>query len=129
MDRVQHEFKPERHHGAMNGRRHKLFFGSAVLATVLLCLAAAAWCQTPQATTGSAPSRGQSSVASVLTLEQAVAVVQNRTHGKVLRASQRRFGNTIEYRIKILTPDGHVRVVPIRSRQTHSVENDSEETH
>lgn len=101
-----------------------------MLATTSLCLALAAWCQAPQAAAGSVQERGQAQEpASPLTLEQAVAMVQNQTHGKVLRASQRRFGNTIEYRIKILTPDGHVRVVPIRSRQTHSVENDSEETH
>lgn len=55
-----------------------------------------------------------------ITLEQAVAKVQQRTHGKVLSAASRQYGNTTEYRIKILTPDGHVRVVPVRSRPSRN---------
>ncbi|GAB3030040.1 MULTISPECIES: PepSY domain-containing protein [Oleiagrimonas] len=52
-----------------------------------------------------------------LTLEQAVARVQNQTGGKVLKADSRNFGRIVEYRIKVLTPKGHVRVVTLRSDQ------------
>ncbi|MBQ4854769.1 PepSY domain-containing protein [Rhodanobacter sp. B2A1Ga4] len=48
-----------------------------------------------------------------LTLEQAVAKVQRETGGKVLSADPRKFGHHTEYRIKVLDPDGHVRVVAI----------------
>lgn len=50
-----------------------------------------------------------------LTLEQAVARVQNQTGGKVLKADSRNLGRFTEYRIKVLTPEGHVRVVTLRS--------------
>ncbi len=50
-----------------------------------------------------------------MTLEQAVAKVQNETRGKVLQADTRQLGHITEYRIKVLTPDGHVRVVPVRT--------------
>jgi uncharacterized membrane protein YkoI len=52
-----------------------------------------------------------------LTLEQAVQRVQNRTGGKVLKADKRRQGRVLEYRIKVLTPKGHVRVIIVRSDQ------------
>lgn len=48
-----------------------------------------------------------------LTLEQAVAKVQRETGGKVLSADPRKFGRHTEYRIKVLDPDGHVRVVAV----------------
>lgn len=60
-----------------------------------------------------------------LTLEQAVARVQARTRGKVLGADTQRRGDIIEYRIKVLTPNGHVRVVPVRTRAAKA-ENDKE---
>jgi len=41
--------------------------------------------------------------------------VQQETGGTVLSAEPRQFGHKVEYRIKVLTPDGHVRVVPITS--------------
>jgi hypothetical protein len=52
-----------------------------------------------------------------LTLEKAVAKVQQDTGGKVLSAQTRTLehGLTTEYRLKVLTPDGHVRVVPVRT--------------
>jgi hypothetical protein len=55
-----------------------------------------------------------------LTLEQAVQRVQDRTHGKVLKADSRNTGRAVEYRIKVLTPDGHVRVITMRSDQTNA---------
>jgi hypothetical protein len=52
-----------------------------------------------------------------LTLEQAVTKVQKDTGGKVLSADTRLVerGRITEYRVKVLTLDGHVRVVPIRT--------------
>jgi len=56
----------------------------------------------------------QSSDANV-TLDQAVLQVQQDTGGKVLSAEQRRMGRKLEYRIKVLTPDGHVKVMAVSS--------------
>lgn len=50
-----------------------------------------------------------------LTLEEAVAKVQQETGGKILSADPRRLGRRTEYRIKVLTPEGHVRVIAISS--------------
>lgn len=50
-----------------------------------------------------------------MTLEQAVAKVQDDTGGKILSADPRQLGRRVEYRIKVLTPDGHVRIVVISS--------------
>jgi hypothetical protein len=58
-----------------------------------------------------------------LTLEQAVARVQNETGGKVLKADSRNTGHVVEYRIKVLTPDGHVRVITLRSDQRNADSN------
>lgn len=58
-----------------------------------------------------------------LTLEQAVARVQNETGGKVLKADSRNTGRVVEYRIKVLTPDGHVRVITLRSDQRDADSN------
>ena len=50
-----------------------------------------------------------------LTLEDAVTRVQQETGGKILSADPRRLGRRTEYRIKVLTPDGHVRIIAISS--------------
>ena len=50
-----------------------------------------------------------------LTLDQAVLKVQQETGGKVLSAEQRGVGRRQEYRIKVLTPEGHVRVMAVSS--------------
>jgi len=50
-----------------------------------------------------------------MTLEDAVAKVQQDTGGKILSADPRKFGRRTEYRIKVLTPEGHVRTVSISS--------------
>lgn len=55
------------------------------------------------------------SVAPTVTLGQAVLKVQQETGGKVLSAEQRGVGRRQEYRIKVLTPDGHVRVMAVSS--------------
>lgn len=71
------------------------------------------------------PARKPQPKSASMTLEQAVAEVQNETGGKVLKADSRSLGRVTEYRIKVLTPDGHVRVVSIRS-DTHGARNDKE---
>ncbi|MDQ6645691.1 MAG: hypothetical protein M3Y93_00460 [Pseudomonadota bacterium] len=48
-----------------------------------------------------------------VTLDQAVLDVQRDTGGKVLSAESRRVGRRQEYRIKVLTPDGHVKVMAV----------------
>lgn len=53
-----------------------------------------------------------------VTLEQAVTQVQSTTGGKVLSADARKLGRRTQYRIKVLTPDGHVRVIVISSAVT-----------
>jgi hypothetical protein len=55
------------------------------------------------------------SAGSAVTLDQAVLRVQQDTGGKVLSAEQRGVGRRQEYRIKVLTPDGHVKVMVVSS--------------
>lgn len=55
------------------------------------------------------------SVRSRVTLDQAVRRVQAQTDGQVLSAEPRRTGRHEEYRIKVLTPAGHVRVIVVSS--------------
>ena len=50
-----------------------------------------------------------------VTLDQAVLQVQQETGGKVLSAESRGVGRRMEYRIKVLTPNGHVKVMAISS--------------
>lgn len=50
-----------------------------------------------------------------VTLDQAVIKVQQETGGKVLSAEPHRLGRRLEYRIKVLTPEGHVRVITVSS--------------
>ena len=57
---------------------------------------------------------GQSAKPAV-TLDQAVLKVQHDTGGKVLSAESRGIGRRFEYRIKVLTPDGHVRAMVVSS--------------
>jgi hypothetical protein len=57
----------------------------------------------------------QSPAAPAVTLDQAVVKVQQETGGKVLSAKQRGIGHRQEYRIKVLTPDGHVREMVVSS--------------
>lgn len=48
-------------------------------------------------------------------LDQAVRQVQKNTGGRVLSAVERPVGRGQEYRIKVLTPRGHVKVVVVPS--------------
>lgn len=69
-----------------------------------------------------------------LTLEQAVSKVQKETGGKVLSADTRLVerGRITEYRVKVLTLDGHVRVVPVRTETAKPLDvsaGDNKEKH
>lgn len=50
-----------------------------------------------------------------LSLGDAVTRVQQETNGQVLSAESRRWDRHTEYRIKVLTPEGHVRVMTVRA--------------
>ena len=63
---------------------------------------------------------GTLAVAREVTLDQAVSRVQADTRGKVLSAEPRHIGRRSEYRIKVLTPTGHVRVVVVPSESERS---------
>lgn len=47
------------------------------------------------------------------TLQEAIAQVERDTGGKVLSAETIKVGKNVVYRIKVLTPDGRVRVVQV----------------
>jgi hypothetical protein len=53
-----------------------------------------------------------------MSLDQAVTQVQQKVGGKVLSAEPRHIGRKVEYRIKVLTPEGHVRVIAVPSDAT-----------
>lgn len=55
------------------------------------------------------------STADEMTLDQAVRRVQQETGGKVLSAKQRAVGSRQEFRIRVLTPQGHVKVMVVSS--------------
>ncbi|RDS82849.1 hypothetical protein DWU98_06815 [Dyella monticola] len=61
----------------------------------------------------------QSSPQAGMSLDEAVTQVQQKVGGKVLSAEPRHIGrNKVEYRIKVLTPEGHVRVFRMPSDAT-----------
>jgi hypothetical protein len=62
----------------------------------------------------------QSSPQNGLSLDQAVVRVQQQVGGKVLSAEPRQIGRKVEYRIKVLTPEGHVRVIAVPSDATRT---------
>jgi hypothetical protein len=69
-------------------------------ASAALGIVVPAWAQQPVAT---------------LTLGEAVQQVQQQTGGTVLSAEPRQYGRKVEYQVKVLMPNGHVRVVPVSS--------------
>lgn len=134
--RVQHEFKAIGHDGRMYAGFGRLLMGSALPCLLALLAGPLVAGMAPASSVASAASSATVRAALVakktpefLSLEQAVAQVQAQTHGKVLRAGQRQFGDMIEYRIKVLTPDGHVRVVPVRTRKPPGSKKSSKEIH
>lgn len=81
---------------------------AAALSAALLVNAGAACAR------GAPPAKRQDSHAQ-MSLERAVQEVQKRTHGRILAADSIPNGRNKLYRIKVLTPDGHVRVMQLRS--------------
>ncbi len=55
-----------------------------------------------------------------ITLQQAIEKVERDTRGKVLSAETKHFGRHTIYRIKVLTPDGQVRVIEVPAEQSGS---------
>ena len=49
-------------------------------------------------------------------LDQAIRSAEQRTGGQVLSAEKRRINGQLKYRIKILTPSGHVRIILVDAR-------------
>lgn len=63
--------------------------------------------------TGPAMAQAQRGKQAELSLGEAVSRAQHETQGQVLSAESRRFERRTEYRIKVLTPQGHVQVMTI----------------
>ncbi|MGH8214899.1 MAG: PepSY domain-containing protein [Rhodanobacteraceae bacterium] len=81
-----------------------------VLAGALcLCAAVALARKPPPAAPPSSPPRPAS-------LEQAVKQVQHQTSGHILAADTIQHGQGKVYRVKVLTPQGQVRVMQLRSK-------------
>ena len=84
----------------------------ATFALVLAAVAAAAPPRSAPVRPRSAPMRPSAHPA---TLEQAVKQVQRQTRGHILAADTVSRGRTDVYRIKVLTPQGKVRVMQLHS--------------
>jgi hypothetical protein len=83
--------------------KHRVF--PSWLGCALLCGAATAFAAKPPAPPPGHPA----------SLEQAVKQVQHETRGHILAADTVSRGNAKVYRIKVLTPQGQVRVVQMHS--------------
>ena len=62
---------------------------------------------------GASPAASAQARSADLSLSDAVNRAQQETNGQVLSAESRHFDRRTEYRIKVLTPQGHVRVLNI----------------
>lgn len=82
------------------------WFGGIVAACILACAGAAV--ARPPAAPATPP-------ASPMSLEQAVRQVQHQTHGRILAADTISRGRANVYRIKVLTPQGKIRVMQLHS--------------
>ena len=84
---------------------------------VVLALGGALLCATPALARKPPPhsTPAASAPAHQVTLEQAVKQVQRQTHGHILATDTVTRGKTNVYRIKVLTPQGQVRVVQMHS--------------
>jgi hypothetical protein len=90
------------------GMPNRSALAAAVLSVALFASAGVA------AARGAPPARQQSSHEQ-MSLERAVQQVQQQTKGRILAADSIPNGRNKLYRIKVLTPDGHVRVMQLRS--------------
>lgn len=82
---------------------------AAVLSAALLVGAGVAGAR------GAPPPKQQQNSHEQLSLERAVQQVQQQTNGRILAADSISNGRSKLYRIKVLTPDGHVRVMQLHS--------------
>lgn len=101
--------------------KHRML--ASALACALLGCAAAAFAGKPPPPPASPP-------AHPATLEQAVKQVQHQTRGHILAADTVSRGKSNVYRIKVLTPQGQVRVMQLHSSarpQTSSGHSDSKQ--
>ena len=80
------------------------------IAAVAFAFAAGAFAAPPKSQGGHAQ----------MSLENAVQQVQQQTNGRILTADSIPNGHNKLYRIKVLTPDGHVRVMQLHSNDTPS---------
>jgi hypothetical protein len=85
-------------------------FRFAAIVLALVCCAAAV----------AAPPAKPQSGRQQMSLEGAVQHVQQQTNGRILAADSIPNGRNKLYRIKVLTPDGHVRVMQLHSNDTPS---------
>lgn len=82
---------------------------SSVLASTLWLCGATAFARQP-------PPPPPSSSPRPASLEQAVKQVQHRTRGHILAADTIQHGQATVYRVKVLTPQGQVRVMQLHSK-------------
>lgn len=99
---------------------------------IRLVLAGAAWLCAASASAGKPPPPQPPSSAPPrpASLEQAVKQVQHRTGGHILAADTIQHGQAKVYRVKVLTPQGQVRVMQLRSKpgsQSRSDPSDSDQ--
>jgi len=93
----------------MKHRIFPLLFGGVLLCSAAVALARKTPAASPPAPAPSTPQ------AHPVTLEQAVKQVQLETRGHILAADTVSRGKSNVYRIKVLTPQGQVRVVQMHS--------------
>lgn len=79
------------------------------------CLSAALFAGAGVAAARGAPPAKQQNSHEQMSLERAVQQVQQQTNGRILAADSIPNGRSKLYRIKVLTPDGHVRVMQLHS--------------
>lgn len=89
---------------------------SAMLAIALLAATAGSVAAARAAPPAHAPAKSAAAPAPI-SLEGAVEQVQKQTRGRILSADTIPNGRAKLYRIKVLTPDGHVRVLQLDSDQ------------
>lgn len=77
---------------------------------------------------GASPAASAQAKVKDLSLGDAVSRVQQETSGQVLSAETRRFDRRTEYRIKVLTSQGHVRVMTIPASDGDNVRSPSPST-
>jgi len=70
-----------------------------------------------------APPKAPPNAREHLTLENAVQQVQQQTDGRILAADSIPSGRNKLYRIKVLTPEGHVRVMQLHSNDPPAKDN------